>query len=374
MLRIRRFSSKRNELFFRTVALLLPLIGAFLALSQTAFAQNTYVITDGERVLVHTTSTTDPEAVLDEAGLALGAEDTYTTRGGDGVSEITVQRYQTVQINHCGQTLTVNAHNETVASLLSRLGIVLDENTTISASLDSLTYDGMKLTVTRVIRTTQTYTEDIPFETTNCSDPSLPAGTEIVISEGTPGEMVCTANVAYCDGVESGREIVKQIMTKQPQNQIIAVGTGSAETTNGVESVDTPESNGDAASSGDLRFTSGYPIIGSDTITTASGEVLTYTGTMSVLASAYTKTDAGCDDYTATGTLARVGAIAVDPAMIPYGTRMFIVSDDGEYVYGIATAEDCGGAIDGNRIDLYFDTTAECFEFGLRDCTVYFLG
>ena len=60
--------------------------------------------------------------------------------------------------------------------------------------------------------------------------------------------------------------------------------------------------------------------------------------------------------------------------MIPYGTRMYIVSNDGRYVYGIATAEDCGSAIKGNRIDLYFDTVAECDRFGIRNCQVYFLG
>jgi len=72
MRRIKRFSSKRSELLFRTVAILLPLIGAVLLLSQTVFAQNTYVITDGERILIHTTAATDPKEVLDEAGLALG--------------------------------------------------------------------------------------------------------------------------------------------------------------------------------------------------------------------------------------------------------------------------------------------------------------
>ena len=78
--------------------------------------------------------------------------------------------------------------------------------------------------------------------------------------------------------------------------------------------------------------------------------------------------------YTAIGTLCRVGAIAVDPKYIPYGTRMFIVSNDGSYIYGLSTAEDCGGAIKENRIDLYFETTSECFKFGRRTCTVYFLG
>jgi len=36
-------------------------------------------------------------------------------------------------------------------------------------------------------------------------------------------------------------------------------------------------------------------------------------------------------------------------------------------------AEDCGGAIKGNRIDLYFDTVAECSKFGVRQAMVYFL-
>ena len=76
---------------------------------------------------------------------------------------------------------------------------------------------------------------------------------------------------------------------------------------------------------------------------------------------------------TATGTKARVGAIAVDPKVIPYGTKMFIVTEDGQYVYGEATAEDCGGLIKGNRIDLFFDTVEECYAFGARMCQVYFL-
>jgi 3D (Asp-Asp-Asp) domain-containing protein len=79
---------------------------------------------------------------------------------------------------------------------------------------------------------------------------------------------------------------------------------------------------------------------------------------------------------TATGTKARVGAIAVDPKLIPYGTRMFIVSNDGVYVYGIATAEDCGDKrfIHDTRLDLFFNTKYECVQFGARMCDVYILG
>ena len=66
--------------------------------------------------------------------------------------------------------------------------------------------------------------------------------------------------------------------------------------------------------------------------------------------------------------------MAVDPRYIPYGTRMFIVASDGSYVYGIARAEDCGGDIKGDRMDLYMPTYEACMVFGRRRCTVYFLG
>ena len=76
---------------------------------------------------------------------------------------------------------------------------------------------------------------------------------------------------------------------------------------------------------------------------------------------------------TATGTPTRYGVVAVDPSVIPYGTRMYIVTDDGAYIYGLSSAEDCGEAILGNRIDLYFETYEESCIFGRRSCTVYFL-
>ena len=68
------------------------------------------------------------------------------------------------------------------------------------------------------------------------------------------------------------------------------------------------------------------------------------------------------------------GVVAVDPRVVPYGTRMFIMTPDGSIVYGIGTAEDCGGAIKGKRLDLYMPTLREAFRFGRKDVTVYFLG
>ncbi|MEG2570833.1 MAG: 3D domain-containing protein, partial [Clostridia bacterium] len=74
------------------------------------------------------------------------------------------------------------------------------------------------------------------------------------------------------------------------------------------------------------------------------------------------------------GAVARVGLIAVDPRVIPLGTRLYITSMDGKrWVYGYAVAADTGGAIKGNKIDLFFNTEAECYDFGRQKAKVYIL-
>ena len=391
MRRIKRFSSKKNEFLFRAAAILLPLISIVLLLSQTAFAQNTYVITDGERILIHTTSASDPAEVLDEAGLTLGADDTYTTQGGGGVSEITVRRNLSVYIDNCGKIMNVDVSAGTVKELLEQLSIALDQNTTVSVSLDAMVYDGMEIIVTRTVHTTEVYTKAIPYETTYYEDDTLPLGTQVVVNEGRNGEMICTADVTYRNGVQVSRNVIKQILSRQTTPRIVLIGTADP-----VSDIDfsqfvpseeedyedyTPEEEyipedeyvPEDEPAPEEEQDSSAPVIGANTITTPSGEVLTYVNTMIVEATAYTKTDAGCDDWTATGTIARYGAIAVDPSVIPYGTRMYIVSTDGQVIYGYATAEDCGGAINGTRVDLYYDTYEECIQFGRRDCIIYFL-
>lgn len=350
MHKLKRLALERKVLFIRVAAIILPVAIALLLLSQTVFAQTTYVITDGSRVLVHTTSATDPEAVLGEAGLELGADDTYTTYAIAGISEINVQRSQTIFIDYYGEQMEVTSVGETVEHLLTRLNLSWGRDDTISLPLDQETYDGMELVVANVIRQEQTYTAVLEHGTVYCKDATLPAGTEVVLTEGVDGRMLCQAEVTYINGRESERTVLNQKVTSQPVDEIIAVGTGSE------------QANAVSAQA---------PVIGDGTITLPTGEVLTYTDVISVLATAY------CDKgLTATGTQARVGAIAVDPDVIPYGTRMFIVSEDGEYIYGIATAEDCGSEekIYGTRIDLHYDTEAECIRFGARDCLVYFLG
>lgn len=348
MRKLKRFALKRKVLFIRTAAILLPLI-LVLLLSRTAFAKNTYVITDGDRVFTYTTSATDPRKVLGEAGLELDEDDTYTTQVENGTSEITVRRSQTIYINYCGEELTATSHGETVEQLLLRLNLSLGENDTVSWPLGDETYDGMRIRIESVIRQEQTYTCTVPHATSYCYDPSLPEGMEVVVTPGVDGEVLCTAAVTYINSVESSRTVLNQTVLQNAVEEVIAVGTGLAAS---------------RASDADM------PIITEDRIILPNGEVLHYTDSTTGRATAYYNRGT-----TATGTTAQEGVVAVDPSFIPFGTRMFIITNDGEYVYGIAAAEDAGdGNILGNRIDLWFPTREECIQFGYRDCTIYFLG
>lgn len=342
--------TRRNSLCSRIAMMVLPLVVLLATLVPTAFAQNTYVITDGDQVKVYTTYATDPAHVLDQAGVALGEDDTYTTQPGDGVSEITVQRSRKITVYNCGEVLETTSYGESVQALLNRLGIPSYGEYTVSVPLNTETYNGMEVRVDCVVQAEQTYTVDIPYETTYCYDSAMPEGEQKVLVTGVTGQMRKTADVVYVNSEETSHTVTQETVVQQPVNQIIAVGTGTAQNAN-------PDT----------------PAIGDGVIIAADGQVLTYSKKAQFTATAYTKTDAGCNDITATGTQVRVGTVAVDPAVIPYGTRMFIVTNDGSYIYGIGTAEDCGGAINGNRLDLYFETVAECWAFGVKDCTVYFL-
>ena len=140
---LKMFALERKNLFIRVAALIIVPLTVVLLLSQPVFAETTYVITDGSRILVYTTTATDPETILDEAGLALGADDTYTIQANDGNSEITVQRGQTISINYYGNEMEVTSFGETVEALLTRLNLSWGEDDVISLDLKQDTFDGM---------------------------------------------------------------------------------------------------------------------------------------------------------------------------------------------------------------------------------------
>ena len=354
MQKVKQFALEKKELCIRAAVALAVVLALMGALAVTVFAETTYFIHDGERRVVHKTAETEPTAVLDEAGLELEAGDLITTETGFGSSTITIRRAAEVTINYYGKTLTELAYeDETLADVLDRLELTWNEGDALSQSLDTPVYDGLNLAISTIVVEEQTYTTAIPYETVYVDDHDMEKGATKVRTQGAAGELVCTAAVTYINGIETTRQILTEEVAAEAVTEVVAVGTG--------KNIKKYQNTA-------------MPVIGNGTITLASGEVLTYTSAQTFKATAYTHTDAGCDMTTATGTTVRVGTVAVDPRVIPYGTRMFIITNDGQYIYGIATAEDCGGGIKGNRLDLYFPSYSECVQFGVRNCTVYFIG
>lgn len=331
-----------------------------ILLSQTVFAQNSYVITDGDNVTVHQSYSTDPDEVLQEVGITLSDEDTYTTTYNDGVSSITIQRMQMVTVINRGKPSDIGTYGETVGALLDRLGITLSANDSLSYDIDSMTHDGMVIDVVHKEIEVFEYDAVVPYETNYFEDPELKPGEEIVLIEGVNGVVHYEMQVTRENGVEVTREVLNEDIRVEAVNALVIRG---------------PQSN-ICDQPNDLEYrvrendAPRYSIDG-NVITTANGTTYTFTGTVQVSATAYS-----CEGHTGicyAGTLARVGAIAVDPTVIPLGTKMYVVSNDGQYVYGYCIAEDIGGGIKGHRIDLYFDTLNECVQFGVRSCTVYIL-
>lgn len=364
------------------VAVLAAAVGALL--SQTVFAQTSYIITDGDRVTVHRSYSSDPYEVLTEAGIELEEEDTYETGYADGMNQITVRRMQMVTVINRGAQSVIGTYGETTGSLLARMGITPGTGDTLSCSSETQTYDGM--TIELVHTETRIEEEDttVPYPVNYYEDPDLEPDAEIVLVAGQNGLTHVKSEVTYRNGKEVSRVIVQETVKMKPVTQLVIRGVDRtimeqpadpepAEQAAPAASSGTASgsSSSGSSSSGGSRYDGSAETSG-NVIMTSSGESYTYVDVMTCSATAYT-----CEGYvghTYSGTLARVGAIAVDPTVIPLGTKMYVVSNDGQYVYGYCVAEDIGGGIKGNKIDLYFDTYAECWDFGVRMCTVYILG
>ena len=307
----------------------------------------TFTVQDGEDTFTLRSLDKDPERILEKLNIELKAEDVYTVENG---TQITVRRAQQINLIVKGEEQTVYTQGETVQQLMERYNLQTQEPWQISVDLKAQTFDGMVIRLDYVEQKPYTATTEIPFETLYCDDPSLPKGQEEIVIPGVVGQQESTGEAVYVNGEIESVAVAENTVITKPIKQIVAVGTGEKE--------------------GENRQ---YPLAGENFLVTADGQCLYYSSVDVYNATAYTSWVDDVTGTTACGTPARVGAVAVDPKVIPYFTKMYIVSEDGVFDYGIASAEDCGGAIKGKIIDLFFNTLSECYDFCRRDIFVYFL-
>lgn len=362
----------RRMALLRWIVLAILIGSTVLALCLPAFAQTKYIITDGDSVIVCMSNSTDPQVVIEEAGLRLGESDTYTTQASDGISEIHINRVQMISVRENGQVYVVGSYGGTVSDVLSSLGITLSDSDVLSCGLDTETYDGMTIEITRVVLETEEYDEVIPHGTRTFEDSSLPAGEEKVLVEGVDGLNHYTAQITYENGEEVQRTILTQQLVRAAQDEVILHGVDRSvmeQTFTHTDDYIIPNSQ--------YTYTPPEATAASAAVEhkTVPGTTLTYHSAVRFTGTAYTCNSPNYlgDGKTYTGTDARVGVVAVDPEIIPLGTRMYIASADGEYIYGYCVAEDTGSLISGTIVDLYYDTHEACMDFGRRDVIIYFL-
>ena len=333
---------KKLREHLKSSALILIALAAVLGSSAAA--------TDWAGALYILTGVEDSAIVLDGSQDIPDLSDRmmYVASGSKGY-DIRLNAKLDVTIRHDGETLTTVSKKENISALLTRMGITLSPLEMVAVDLSD---QELVLTVAEDITYYDEVREMETFNTVRVANPELPKGTERVVQEGADGVRTSIYEVVWSNGERISRQFVEEL-DSTAVDQIVEYGTSAAavEQTDRIASV---KKNAD----------------GSGTLTFESGTTLNFSQAKSMTATAYTAGHGGADYTTATGTFVEVGTVAVDKNVIPLGTRMYIVTNDG-IVYGTAVAEDTG--VRGNKIDLYFNTYQQCINFGRRSCTVYIL-
>ncbi|MBR2954498.1 MAG: DUF348 domain-containing protein [Clostridia bacterium] len=263
-------------------------------------------------------------------------------------------------INVDGEEKAVQTTEKTVGDVLTEQGITLDEDDEVSPSADTVLSNGLVIDVLRVEYVTRETEEKIPFTTEKVNSSAMNKGTQKVTQKGVNGIKTFTYEDKVVNGVVESSELVSEEVTKEPVKEIIKVGTLVKQTSKKLGN-NKIEKNGKPIS--ELELPSKYSI-GKNNVPTE------YKYTIQGRGAAY------CipGGITATGRPVKPGYIAVNPKQIPYGTEMWIVSNDG-VVYGYAIAADTGGFVKKGYFtcDLYMNSTEQCYQWGDRGVTIYVL-
>lgn len=310
-----------------------------LALTPQIQAQALYLITDGEK-----------DTVLDGTG-AVSSDRIIVTGARSAKSEVTLRAGEKVTVLHGGTVeYATTRSGETVKALLERLKITMSP-----IEMAVVDISGEEITVEIVSDFTyyETATEAVAHTTIYTPAYDRPKGEIEVTQEGVDGTRDVVYEVVYADG-----ELVSRQAVDESNN------TSVPELANRGTLV-TQVQPGDTVSS--VK----YEADGSGYLVMKSGDSLHFTSTMNVTCTAYTAGVGRVDEVTATGSVVRIGTVAVDKRVIPLGTKMYVIGSSG-YDYGVAVAEDTG--VRGKTVDLYMNTRQECLSFGRqKNSSVYFL-
>lgn len=279
------------------------------------------------------------EEVLDRTGITLTDNKSVTPSLNTVITDDTniyVYNAKNIKLTTNGTEMSVKAPEGTVENALNILGYTVTDNDILSVDKNAQVEDDMEIILKKVTYVDEVSTEKISYDTIEKDSDDILTGESKVSQNGADGEKEVTKRCKYIDGKYDSTKVIGEKVTKKPVDKVILNGTKRGTTTD----------------------TSGAPV--------------SYRYMVSGSGTAYT---AAPGSLTATGTTVYEGGVAVNPAIIPYGSKLYIEAADGSHVYGYATAVDTGGALmDGSAIvDLFYFSYDDCVNFGRRDVNVYVL-
>lgn len=291
------------------------------------------------------TCATDVNTLVDQAGLAApSSQDELEIVESNGRDRIHVLRAFTVPVTADGTTTDLVATDETVGELLSEAGIEVRDQDIVEPALDEELERGDSVTLQRVDYVEYTTAEAVPMETEYCQTSLYYRNQDkqTVMEEGQDGLDQVTWREVWVDGeLTETTEVGRETLVEMQPTVIKCYGEGAPVSIfHGPEVVD------------------GVPVEGVTTV---------YRGQRS------TGYSASLTAKGASGQRLTYGTVAVDPSVIPYGTLLYITSDDGRFVYGYAYAADTGTAMMAGHafIDLYYETYDESVTSAVIPVTVY---
>ncbi|MFU8890429.1 MAG: 3D domain-containing protein [Anaerosomatales bacterium] len=328
------------------------LIAALVAVLIVVFSVTGFVwaqkgitlVVDGDSRYVKTQADT-VGTLLEQADVVVGAADIVTPSADTPVTDgmtVVVRHAVPVMLRFGGEAIRLNVVGSTVADALVAAGLDPGRGISVTPALDAPLTPELVIEATDVFVRVVEEQVEIPFEVTTRNDSTLPQGSRRIEREGEPGLMLNVYRVLVTGGVEGTRTLTAEEVLREPVDETVLVGTKRASAPGAVSRERATPAAGTASAPAD-------------------GEELT------VAATGYSSQDPGVGTRTATGAQAKHGVIAVDPSVIPLGTRVYIPG------YGNAVAADTGGAISGSKIDLCFNTRAEALSWGRRTVTITIL-
>lgn len=304
----------------------------------------------GEQRIDVATRETSTKDVLVENKIKLSkydkVEPSLNAKLKDG-AKITIERSKKIYLTFANNMKTYNTTETTVMSFIKKeLGLKTLKGYKINYSLSYKITPNMNLIVKRILVKNINKCEVVNYKVEKKPDSNMLKGQYKIAIKGQNGKVTKSYENTYEDGkLKTSKYIGSKVLVK-PVNSLICYGT----------KVPVVANRGGY-----------YSVAGCNSVVM---EATAYTDSYDDTGKTASSPDYG---ITATGTRAKVGTVAVDPNVIPLGTKLYIKSLDGSEDYGYARAEDTGGAIKGNRIDLFYNSEYNANIFGRRNVRVYII-